>query len=409
MCCIRAVVVSLLIASSAAAQDWPRFRGVNGAGVSTDVLPTRWTDKDYRWQVKLPGPGHSSPIVWGDRVIVTSEAGGKLHVLCLDANSGKAIWIRDFQAAPRAGHKDNNLASSTPAADDKHVYIAWGSPKEVVLLALSHEGKDVWRRELGSYKAGHGFGASPIVHDGLVALPCEQDNRDCLVAVDAGTGKDRWRVARKSRNTYATPCIFQPKGHAAELIAVSYEDGITSHDPATGKVNWSMDVFDKRHVEGAIASPIVHGDLVLGTAGWLGVRFETIALRPDRRAEARKGPVEVYKIDRGAPLVPTPVALADLLFLWDDKGIVSCANARTGENHWRERVDGSFYASPVIAGAYLYCPSREGDLFVLSASKKFDLVARVPLGEGTHATPAIAGGRMFLRTATRLLCVAATR
>ena len=401
------VMVAVLISRAADAQEWPRFRGANGSGVSTAILPMTWADKDYSWTVKLPGQGHSSPILWGDRLFVTAGDTEKLHVLCLDAKSGRTMWSREFAAGPPRGHKDNHLASATPAADANHVYVTWGTPKEVVLLSLTQDGKDVWRRDLGPYRAGHGFGSSPIVHDGLVILPCEADGKDSLAAVDALTGKDRWRVPRKSRNTYATPCIFQMPGKSAELIAVSYEDGITSLDPATGKKNWDVDVFDKRHVEGAIASPIVHGDLILGTAAWLSVRYETIAIRPKASRERERPEIETaYKIDRDASLVPTPVAKDDLLFLCSDRGIVSCANAKTGENYWRERVDGTFYASPVIAGQHVYCVSREGDMFVVSASKKFELTARVPLGEATHATPAIAGGALFVRTLTKVMCMA---
>ncbi len=254
---------------------------------------------------------------------------------------------------------------------------------------------------MAAFGGGHGFGSSPIVHDGVVILPCEQDAKDCLVAVDADTGKDRWRVARKSRNTYATPILFQPVGRPAELIAVSYEDGVTSLEPATGKRNWAADVFDKRHIEGAIASPIVHGNLILATAGWLNERYETIAIQP-----GAEGKIEtIFKVDRDVPLVPTPIAKGDLLFLCSDRGIVSCVNAKTGESYWRERVDGTFYASPVIAGEHVYCPSREGHMIVVKASKSFELVATVPLGESTHATPAIAGERMFIRTFTRVLCL----
>ena len=383
----------------ARSQHWPRFRGPNGSGVSEAVLPTKWTDKNYRWQVKLPGPGHSSPIVWGDRLFVTgADDAGKLYVICVDTASGKEYWRRDFPAGKAGGHKDNNLASSTPAADAERVYIAWGTAKEVALVALTHQGKDVWRRDLGPYRAGHGFGASPIVHDGIVIMACEKDGKDCLTAVDAATGKDRWHLPRKSRSSYATPCIAQPAGKAAELITVNYEDGITSVDPATGKENWTVDAFDKRHVEASIASPIVHGDLILGSAGWLSVRYESIALRP------AKGKIEtVYKLDRDPPLVPTPIIKSDLLFLWNDQGMVTCCDEKTGERHWRERVEGSFYASPVIAGSHIYCPSREGDMVVLSAGKKFEEVARIALGERTHATPAIAGGRMFVRTSGRVM------
>ncbi|MBI1831129.1 MAG: PQQ-binding-like beta-propeller repeat protein [Planctomycetes bacterium] len=312
---------------------------------------------------------------------------------------------------PLKGHKDNNLASATPAADAKHVYVAWGGPKEVILLALKHNGAEAWRRDLGPYRAGHGFGNSPIVHDDLVILACEQDGKDCIVALDADTGKERWRAVRKSRNTYATPCIFQAPGRAAELIAVSYEDGITSLDPTSGKPNWAVDAFDKRHVEGAIASPITHGDLVFGTAGWLSVRYETIVVWPHLRPKPGAAVVveTAFKLDRGVGLVPTPIAKDDLLFLWDDRGTVSCCDAKTGENFWRERTEGGFYASPVIAGKHLYCPSRDGDLFVLSASKKFEQAGRIRLGEETNATPAIAGGRLFLRTRTQVMCLEPAR
>jgi outer membrane protein assembly factor BamB len=400
---LSVLILGPLLAPSVSAQEWSRFRGPNGSGVSTSVFPTKWTDKDYRWQVKLPGPGHSSPVLWGERLFVTSSDGaGKLHVLCLDAASGRTLWSQDFPAGPPRGHADNNLASATPALDAQHVYVAWGTAREVVLLALTHAGKEVWRRDFGPFRGGHGFGSSPIVHDGLVILPCEQDGKDSIVAVDAATGQDRWRVARKSRNTYATPCLYRTPGRPAELITVSYEDGIVSLDPATGRRHWDVDVFDKRHIEGAIASPIVHGDLILATAGWLGVRYETIAVRPG----GAEGKVEtVYKVDRGAPLVPTPVARGDLLFLWHDGGVVSCCSATTGENHWRERVNGSFYASPVIAGDHVYCSTRDGDMIVLAASKQFELVARIPLGEGTHASPAIAGGRMYVRTYSGILCL----
>lgn len=394
--------IGLTVPPVAFAQEWPRFRGANGGGVSTSVLPTKWTAKDYRWQVNLPGSGHSSPVLWGDRLFVTSADGkGNFVAMCLDAKSGDALWSRVFAAGTPRGHKDNNLASATPAADAKNVYLAWSTPKAVVLVVLTHEGKDVWRREFGPFGGGHGFGSSPVVHEGMVVLPCEENGKDSIVAVDANTGKDRWRVARKSRNTYATPILYQREGQAVQLIAVSYEDGVTSLDPGTGKRNWYADIFDKRHIEGAIASPIVLGDTIFATAAWLNVRYETIALRPDGKADFKTA----FKIDRDAPLVPTPIARDDLLFLWSDRGIVTCADAKTGETHWRERVEGSFYASPIIAGTHVYCPSREGNMIVLKASKQFELVANFSLVEGTHATPAIAGGRMFLRTLTRVLCL----
>jgi outer membrane protein assembly factor BamB len=291
--------------------------------------------------------------------------------------------------------------------DEHHVYTCWGSPKDFLVLALDHDGKEAWRADLRPFKAGHGFGASAIVHDDLLIVPNEQDGQGALVALDRSTGKPRWKAPRRTRLGYATPCVFRPKGRPAELVLSSWEHGITGLDPKTGKPAWEMDVFSKGHVEGAIASPVVAGDLVLGTCGWLGVNFEVVAVRPypPPREPARP----VYRIDRGAPLVPTPLVKDDLLFLWGDHGVVTCADVRSGKRHWSERVHGEFYGSPVCAGGHLYCVSRKGEVVVIAAAREFRLVARNPLGEGSHSTPAVAGGRLYLRTFAHLICLGGPR
>lgn len=402
---IRRLAACLLlaqIAGSASAQEWTRFRGPNGSGVSTaTTIPVQWTDKDYRWKAKLPGVGHSCPVLWGDRVFVTSADNetGKRFVLCYNAKDGSRRWQREFDGVRHGKHADNSFASATPAVDAERLYLCWATPKEYVVVALDHDGKDVWRVDLGPYKSGHGFGSSPIVHDDLVIIANDQDGTSSVVALDRGTGKERWKTQRKSKAGYATPCVYQPKDKAAELILTSWEHGISSIDPKTGKENWELDIFSKGHVETPIGSPIVAGDLVLGTCGWMGVKKEIVAVRPGAKQP------EAYRIDRAAPLCLTPLAKDDLLFVWSDEGIVSCASLATGEIHWRERVPGTYYGSPVWANKHLYCMSRDGDVLVLAAAKKFAQAARNPLGEGSHSTPAIAGGRMFLRTFSHLICV----
>jgi outer membrane protein assembly factor BamB len=186
------------------------------------------------------------------------------------------------------------------------------------------------------------------------------------------------------------------------LIFVCWEHGITSVDPATGRVNWERDVFTKGHMETTIASPIVAGDLILGISGWLGVNYEVVAVHAPGRED--KG-AHVYRLDKVAPLVPTPVVKDDLLFLWNDRGVISCAHAGTGEIHWRERVAGTFYGSPVCAGKNLYCMSREGEVVVVAASRRFELLARNALGEGSHSTPAVANSAMYLRTFSHLVAI----
>jgi len=398
-------VILTLSAQAACAENWPRFRGPNGAGVSNTVtIPVRWTAKDYNWKIKLPGRGHSSPVVWGKRLFVTSgdDKTGVRTVLCLHADDGRQLWTRDFPGAVSGRHEDNSFASATPAVDERHVYVAWGNAKEYLVAALDHDGAEIWRTDLGPFRAGHGFGPSPIVHDDLVVLANDQDGASSAVALERATGKLRWKVPRRSKSSYATPCVFQPCGRPAELIFVSWEHGITALDPATGRTRWERDIFSKGHMECTIASPIVAGDLVIGTSGWLGVKYETVAVRPYGNAKATESR---YRLERLAPLVPTPLVKNDLLFLWNDRGVIACADVRTGELHWRERAPGSFYGSPVCAGDKLYCISREGEVVVVAANKQFQLLARNPLGEGSHSTPAIAGGRMFLRTFTHLISI----
>ncbi len=388
---------------AAPAQDWPRFRGPNGSGVGeVKGFSPRWTEKDHAWKVKLPGAGHSSPVVYSGRIFVTcgEEKTGKRILVCLRGRDGRQLWKREFAGAGHRKHVDNSFASSTPAADARHVYVCWGGGKDYLVVALDHQGKEAWRTDLGPFNAGHGFGPSPIVHDDLLIVANDQDGPSSLVALECRTGKVRWKVPRKSKATYTTPCVYRPRGGPAELVFSNYEHGVTGIDPKTGKVKWELDVFDRGHIETGIGSPVTAGDLVLATCGWLGVRTEVVAVRPG----AGK-PKEAYRLTRSAPLCTTPLVVGELLFLWGDGGVVTCADVRTGLVHWRERVPGSYYSSPVCVGRYILNVSRQGDVVVLAAAKEFARAGRNRLGEGSHSTPAVAGGRLYLRTFSHLIAL----
>ncbi len=399
----------LLVPRSGASQEWPRFRGPNGSGLNSLTLqPAEWTERDYTWKAPLAGTGHSSPVLWSERVFVTSgdDKTGTRFVTCLRADTGERLWQREFPGEKHRKHEDNSFASATPALDERHLYVTWASAREYLVVALDHAGTEVWRTDLGPFRSGHGGGASPICHEGLVIVPNDQDGTGALLGLERATGKVRWRVARKSRASYSTPCVYQPPGQPAQLIFTSYEHGVSSVDPQTGKVHWELDVFDKRHIETAIGSPIVAGDLLLASCGWLSVREEVIAVRPPGAAGSAQ---KVYCLDRSAPLCTTPVMKDGLVFLWSDRGIATCADAGTGEVHWRERVAGTFYSSPICLGDQLCNVSREGDFVVLAAARRFDVLARNPLGEGSHSTPAVAGGCLYVRTFTHLVCLAGKR
>jgi len=391
--------------ATGSAQEWPRFRGPNGSGLAPALdIPLSFTEKDFAWKVTLPGAGHSSPVLWGERLFVTSaDKSGSRFVCCLHIQDGRELWRRAIAGSSHRMHADNSFASATPAVDPHNVYLSFGNAKEFLVLAMTHEGKEIWRTDLGPYQAGHGFGGSIIVHDGVVLLANEQNGPSSLVGLECGSGKVLWKSPRQSKSHYATPCIFQPRDRPAEAIFASYEHGMTSLNPKTGAVNWELDIFFKDHVESSIASPITGGDLIFATCGWLGVNYETVAVRP-YAADAQK-PAMAYRVTKTAPLVPTPLVKGDLLFLLSDRGILTCVDAQDGKELWRERVIPDCYSSPICVGNHLYCISRGGEVVVVAAARNFEVLGRSQLDEGTHATPAVGHGRIYLRTFSQVLAI----
>jgi len=388
---------------AADSDNWPRFRGPNGAGLAdAPDVPAQWTEKDYRWKVALPGGGHSSPVVWGDKVFLTSglnESGTRI-VLCLSAADGNTLWQRQFDSNTCRQNDLNSYATTTPAVDKDYVFLCWAIPQKYTVLALSHDGNEVWRRDLGPFLSQHGHGASPIVVDDLVVLPNDQDGNSFLIALDRKTGQTRWQTPRNSvRAAYSTACVYRPDNGPAEIIFTSSAHGVTSLDPRTGKVNWELtDAFPKR----VVASPVVGAGLIFGQCGEGGAGMHVVAVRPGAAGAA---PQVAWKLTRSAPYVPMPLVKGDLAFLWSDTGTVTCVRAATGEEVWREKVGANFYGSPVCVGDRLYCISTKGEVVVLAAGDKYRLLARNPLGEKSHATPAVAGGRMYLRTWSHLVCI----
>ena len=411
-----AAAVLLLAASTlpAAEGEWTRFRGPNGTGISdAATVPATWTDADYNWKVALPGIGHSSPVVWGNRVFLTSgdPQSAKRLILCLDTADGRMVWQRDYPSKTFDQNTDNSFASSTPAVDADAVYVTWTTPEEVTLLALDHAGAEKWRRNLGPYVTKHGGGTSPIVFGDLVILANDQEDmnrmmgagravgKSFLVAVDRKTGETRWQAERRTGlAAYSTPCVYQPEGGPPELIFTSTAHGITSIDPATGKVNWTVpDVFKDR----CVASPVLAPGLVIAGYGFGNRGTLYVAVRPGSR-EKNLEPKIAWELQKPVPLIPTPLVKDGRLFLWYDDGMVACLNVATGETIWRERVGGSFYGSPVCVNNRLYGVSRAGDVVVLAAGDKYELLGKMPLGEKSQATPAVAGGVMYLRTLSHL-------
>lgn len=400
--CALAVLLALALAPWCAAQEWTRFRGPNGSGLSqATTVPAQWSDSDYNWKIELPGIGHSSPVIWGHKLFLTSadEQNAERIVLCIDTESGRTLWERRFASQAHHKHLRNSFASSTPAVDELHVYLCWTTPDEYTLLALDHDGRDAWKLDLGPFESQHSGGTSPIVYEDLVILNNDQDGPSFLVAVDRRSGEIRWKAPRDSAVVaYSTPCVLSREGRD-ELIFNSQAHGISSIDPLTGKTNWEMKVFDKR----SVSSPIVAGGLVFGTCGSGGGGIYVAAVRPGPEPEL------AYKITEGGTYVPSVVAKDDLLFIVGDKGIASCSRLATGETVWRERLGGNFSGSPVIVNDKLYAIAEDGTVVVLSASENFAILGQMPLGEDSRSTPAVAGGRMYLRTYSHLFSIGGTK
>ena len=388
-----------------AAESWSRFRGPNGAGVTEGVsFPATWIDDDYLWKIALPGTGHSSPIGWGEQIFVTAgdPETGKLTLLALNAATGQTTWKQSFDSPTYSMHLQNSLASSTPVADDRHVYLAWASPEALQVVALDHAdaGREVWRRNLGPIEFKHGFGVSPIVVDGLVIMPCDNSGESFVAALDASTGDVRWRTPRKSgTESYATPALVQAADGSTQVIVDSTAEGMAALSPQDGAAIWQLpDLFVAR----CVASPLVAAGLVIGTSGEGGNGRNFAIVKPPASGDE---PKVVHELKTSIPQVITPVAHRGLLFVWSDRGVVTCCNLERGEVNWTERVGGRFAGSPIVAGDKIYCMSLEGEAVVLAASDKFKVLGRSDLGEGSQATPAVHNGRMYLRTETSLACL----
>jgi outer membrane protein assembly factor BamB len=408
---VRTIPIAAALACAAIAcadENWSRFRGPNGCGFAQGVsFPAAWSADDYRWSVKLPGKGHSSPVAWDDRLFLTTAdpESGELTLLALNADSGETAWSKSIDASPHHLHAANSYASSSPAADERSVYITWGNGRQLLAAALSHDGEKIWRRELGPLNYQHGFGGSPVVVDGLLIIANDNAGDSFIAALVTSTGEPRWRKSRAGgTESYATPAEWRDGEGATQIIVHSTEEGIAALSPQDGRVLWQLkDVFPVR----CVGSPLVAGGLVFGGSGEGGAGKSFAAVRPP--AAAGGAATVAYQLTKSLPQVPTPVATDDLLFVWSDGGVASCYDLQTGKPFWTERLGGKHFSSPVIAGETLYAVAADGQVVAVAASPEFKLLGRSELGEASSATPMIHRDRMYLRGESSLFCLEGQR
>lgn len=405
--------LSLLAWAAGAAEPpaaWSRWRGAEGAGQGTAfTLPPDWTIAPWRWQAALPGIGHASPVVADGRIFTASaDEQAKARFLCCHAVAdGRLLWQRRIDGPIEPHHAQNSSASGSVAVGPEGIYWAWATSDSLRVEAYAVGGEPIWHVDLGPYQCEHGFGASVAIWRDLVIVPIDHDGPSAIVALDAKSGRERWRLARDSaRTAYSTPLVLERAG-APLLVFASQAHGLTGVEPATGRVLWERRCFPKR----TVSSPIAADGLVIGTCGEGGGDNRLVALRLPAAAhatgdDATPEPDIAYELDRSlAPYVPTPVRSGPRLYLWGDRGVVSCVSLADGSVVWRGRVGGSFSASPVVVAGAVINVSADGEIVAIADGDAFVELGRRPLGETGRATPAVAEGRLIVRGVSHLFAL----
>lgn len=450
-------VASVIVALPATADDWLRFRGPNGSGVSASVgVPVEFgPDKNMLWSTEVPF-GRSSPVIAAGRLFLTAVDNGKLVTLGLDAASGEILWRREIGRAHSAKlHADTDSATPTPVSDGSNVYVFF---HEAGLVSYDASGKERWKRTLGPFRNFYGCASSPVLARNLLLVICDQAEDSFLLAVDAATGTEHWRRNRPARlESYATPILY-PDAKNPELVLISASRWVDAYDLASGKNVWTVPgvgtspvsspvlvgdtlyVSAKDHAEkgwpdfaGLLKEHDADGDGELGRGdvaeawlsrhfGWLDTdasgsisskdwqnlgdemvndKWGVHAIKVPR--DANGNPNVQWHYQQNVPYIPSPVVYDDVFYMVKDS-IVTSLDARTGKLLKRGRLDegAKVYASPVAADGKIYISTLGGQVAVVKAGADWALLASNEIGEEIHASPAILDGRIYVRTKSRV-------
>jgi outer membrane protein assembly factor BamB len=397
----------LLIGCSASVTEtfqWTRFRGSNGQGIDKEgSVPVSWDSSDFQWKITLPGTGNASPVVWGNKIFVTSADDEKDlgYVMAVDAGNVKILWQKEFAVTDISLHNNNKLDAATPAVDEKQVYIIWYSKEKTELTALDHSGNLQWQAEFGGIESRHGGGSSLMFTDKYVIFTREQEEGSSLksswVAVDKLNGETVWELERESAeaNSFATPLLVKTGTREVQLIFGSQAHGLTGVDPGTGHVLWERKELLSARV---VASPIFSEGLII-----IGRKGETLVIEMDPNTGQAADSARYSLPPSLSPYVPTPIVVDEFLFLFMDNGTVACLHLATGELLWKERPAGDIFGSPVCIAGNLYCITKAGKVLVIDASSAYQLLGIHELGEGSFSTPVMCGYGMVFRTFSQLM------
>lgn len=424
----------------AAADNWPGWRGPTGNGLTSDrKLPSEWAeDKNVLWKIELPGTGWSQPVVWGDKVFVTTCAtenqkkpqagrfdpgsgmftGGKapkaMHqwmVLCLDGASGKVLWERKaHEGAPRIPkHRNNTYASETPVTDGQRLVAYFGMTG---LYCYDLAGQLLWSKDLGAYpmQFGWGTGSSPVLHDGRVFVQCDNDKASFIVALDMATGDEVWRVERQERSNWSTPYIWK-NTQRTELVTAGGAK-VRSYDPKTGALLWEMRAGGRNSVTPVGDEELLYVDSV---DRLMGRRGHIVAVRPGGSgditltSDQTSSEFVAWSVSLSTYRVASPLLYADCLYMLDQqKGYVRCYDAKTGEQHYGKMLPGSrgFTSSPWANDGKVFCPDERGQTTVLQSGPELKVIGANKLDDSFWSSVAVIGDKLLLRGVDHLYCIA---
>ncbi len=408
----------LVLSGAARAGDWPGWRGPHGDGTSEEKeLPVKWNAAaNVAWKTLIPGKGHSSPVVWGDRVFLTTcleeeamrpeDKVGRM-LLCLDRRDGTILWQKEVISAKLEKlHRLNSRASSTPATDGKQIFVTFldlNDPKEprVIVACYDFDGRQVWQTSPGRFSSVHGFCSSPLLYKDTVIVNCDHDGNGYVVSLSQATGEPRWRIERPNKTrSYCAPLLVEAAGK--KQLVMSGSKCVASYDPDTGKQWWIID----GPTEQFVSSPVFLDNTIFLTAGF--PTYHYMGIKPDGEGNVTESHVAWHhkvKNSREGAYVPSPIAFGKWFFAVSDDGILNCFEAKGGEWKWKKQLGKHHSASPVLADGHLYFTADSGDTYVLKAGETFELLGVNPLGEEVYSSPAVADGKILIRGDKHLFCI----
>jgi outer membrane protein assembly factor BamB len=417
--------------------DWPQFRGKGASGIGTGTTPAEWngeSGKNVQWKTEIPGLGYSSPVIWGDRIFLTSsvpasgaaaevklglygaiqpvkdEGVQNFNVYAVDRKSGKILWTRTaVKSDPKVKrHPKSSHANPTPVTDGKHLVVSFGSEG---LYTYDLNGKLLWKKDLGLLDSGYfqvptaqwGFASSPVLHDGMVIIQADVQKDSFLAAFDVKTGKDLWRTPRADVPTWGTPAIAPAAGGGTQVVVNGWKH-IGGYDAKTGKELWKM----KGGGDIPVPTPVVLDGLIVVTNAH-GPGRPIYAIRTNATGDITGSKEHIaWTHDRVGNYMQTPLLHDGVGYFCFDNGVLTAFQLATGERLYQQRLGAGksgFSSSPVAAGDRMYITNEEGHTYVVRLGKEYQLLGENDLGEAVMATPAISGGVLYVRGGRHLFAI----